>query len=79
MLRHVRFKYACRHCERHALTTPIVTAPMPAQPLLGGNASGALIVTVMTGKYADGTPLYRMAQALLRANIPSAAAHWGAG
>src|SRR5471032_1745393 len=30
VLQHVRFKYACRHCERHAQHTPIVTAPMPA-------------------------------------------------
>jgi hypothetical protein len=35
VLQHVRFKYACRHCERTALNTPIVTAPMPAQPLPG--------------------------------------------
>ena len=27
VLQHVRFKYACRHCERTALHTPIVTAP----------------------------------------------------
>ncbi len=52
---------------------------MPAQPLPGGNASAALIATVMTGKYADGTPLYRMEQALARANIQvgrSTLAHW---
>lgn len=79
VLQHVRFKYACRYCERHATATPVVTAPMPAQPLPGGNASAALIATVMTGKYADGTPLYRMEQALARANIPvgrSTLAHW---
>jgi transposase len=60
VLQHVRFKYACRHCERHAEHTPIVIAPMPAQPLPGSNASPAMIATVMTAKYADGTPLYRM-------------------
>jgi transposase len=79
VLQHVRLKYACRHCERHATHTPVVTAPMPAQPLPGANASPALIATVMTGKYADGTPLYRMEQALARANIPvgrGTLAHW---
>lgn len=79
VLQHVRLKYACRHCERHAIHTPVVTAPMPAQPLPGGNASPALIATVMTGKYADGTPLYRMEAALARANIPvgrGTLAHW---
>jgi hypothetical protein len=29
----VRFKYACRHCDRTGINTPIVIAPMPAQPL----------------------------------------------
>jgi transposase len=33
VLQHVRFKYACRHCERHAERTPVITAPMPAQAL----------------------------------------------
>jgi transposase len=79
VLQHVRFKYACRHCERHAERTPIVTASMPAQPLPGSNASPAMIATVMTGKYADGTPLYRMKEALGRSNIPvsrGTLAHW---
>ncbi|MDA9544746.1 hypothetical protein ACM43_09275, partial [Bradyrhizobium sp. CCBAU 45321] len=39
VLQRVRFKYACRHCERTALNTPIVTAPMPAQPLPGSVAT----------------------------------------
>jgi len=79
VLQHVRFKYACRHCERHAQHTPIVTAPMPAQPLPGSNASPAMIATVMTAKYADGTPLYRMEDALGRSNIAvsrGTLAHW---
>ena len=69
VLQHVRFKYACRHCERTALNTPIVTAPMPPQPLPGSSASAAMIATVMAGKYVDGTPLYRMTGALGRADI----------
>jgi transposase len=69
VLQHVRFKYACRHCERHAERAPVITAPMPAQPLPGSNASAAMIATVTAGKYVDGTPLYRMAHALARADI----------
>ena len=69
VLQHVRFKYACRYCERHAERTPVITAPMPAQPLPGSNASAAMIATVTAGKYVDGTPLYRMAHALARADI----------
>ncbi|MGT2453972.1 IS66 family transposase [Cupriavidus basilensis] len=71
VLQHVRFKYACRHCERNAERTPIVVAPMPVQPLPGSNASPAMIATVTTGKYVDGTPLYRMEDALARAGIPA--------
>ncbi|OTP68786.1 IS66 family transposase [Caballeronia sordidicola] len=69
VLQHVRIKYACRHCERHAERTPVITASMPAQPLPGSNASAAMIATVTVGKYVDGTPLYRMAHALARADI----------
>jgi len=70
VLQHVRFKYACRHCDRHAEGAPIVTAPMPAQPLPGSNASAAIIAAVTVGKFVDGTPLYRMEDVLARANIP---------
>lgn len=46
MLQHLRFKYACLHCERHAERTPVITVPMPARPLPGSNASAAMIATV---------------------------------
>ena len=70
VLQHARFKYACRHCERHGIETPMVTAPMPAQPLPGSHASASVIATVTAGKFVDGTPLYRMEDVLGRANIP---------
>jgi len=66
---HVRFKYSCRHCEAHAERARVITAPMPAQPLPGSNASAAMLATVTVGKYVDGTPLYRMQSALARAGI----------
>jgi transposase len=69
VLQHVRFKYACRHCDRTGLTTPIVTAPMPAQPLPGSVATPSTLALVLANKYVDGTPLYRLAQALARANV----------
>jgi transposase len=69
VLQHVRFKYACRHCERTALHTPIVIAPMPAQPLPGSVATPSTLALVLANKYVDGTPLYRLEQALARANI----------
>jgi len=69
VLQHVRFKYACRHCERTALHTPIVTAPMPAQPLPGSVATPSTLALVLANKYVDGTPLYRVADALGRADV----------
>lgn len=69
VLRHVRFKYACRHCERTAVNTPVVVAPMPAQPLPGSVATPSTLALVLAGKYGDGMPLYRLAGALGRANV----------
>jgi len=70
VLQHVRFKYACRHCDRNAEHTPIITAPMPVQPLPGSNASPEIIAAVTVGKFVDGTPLYRMEDVLARVDIP---------
>jgi len=70
VLSHVRFKYACRHCDKTGLQTPIVIAPMPKQPLPGSHASASILAAVTVGKYVDGTPLYRMEDVLARANIP---------
>jgi transposase len=70
VLQHVRFKYACRDCDRNAERTPVITAPMPAQPLPGSNASPEIIAAVTVGKFVDGTPLYRMEDVLARVDIP---------
>lgn len=35
VLQNVRFKCACRHCDRTGINTTVVTAPMPVQPLPG--------------------------------------------
>lgn len=69
VLQHARFKYACRHCQHHGMRTPVVIAPMPAQPLPGSHASPSMIAAVTLGKYVDGTPLYRMEDVLARSNI----------
>ncbi|GAA4027504.1 hypothetical protein GCM10022212_27010 [Actimicrobium antarcticum] len=69
VLQHVRFKYACRHCERHALISPIITSPMPAQPIPGNIASASTVATILTAKYADGLPLYRMESVLERNDV----------
>jgi len=69
VLQHVRFKYACRQCDRHGESSKIVTSPMPAQPIPGSNASPGTVATVLTAKYADGMPLYRQHDWLLRGDV----------
>lgn len=79
VLQNVRFKYACRNCDRTGINTPIVTAPMPAQPLPGSIATPSTLAFVLTHKYVDGTPLYRLAQAFERAGVSitrGALGHW---
>jgi len=79
VLQNVRFKYACRHCDRTGINTPIVTAPMPAQPLPGSIATASTLAFALVHKYVDGTPLYRLAQAFERAGVAvsrGALGHW---
>lgn len=82
VLQNARFKYACRHCERTGINTPVVTAPMPAQPLPGSIATASTLAFALVHKYVDGTPLYRLAQAFERAGVPvsrGALGHWVIG
>ncbi|CAB3771142.1 hypothetical protein LMG29739_05967 [Paraburkholderia solisilvae] len=52
VLQHARFKCARPHYERDVEGAPAITAPMPAQPLPGSNASAAMITTVTAGIYS---------------------------
>ena len=60
VIRHIRKKYfPC--CGK-----TINTAPMPAQPLPKTQASPQLLAYLMTSKFLDGLPLYRMSKILDR-------------
>lgn len=69
LVKHVRYVYACRRCEREDTKTPIVTAPMPAPVLPGSIVSPSAMAHIMTQKYVDGMPLYRQEQQLSRLGI----------
>lgn len=69
VVKHVRHVYACRHCEREEVSTPVVTAPMPAPVLPGSLASPSAMAHIMCQKYVDGLPLYRQEQQLARLGI----------
>jgi transposase len=82
VLQNVRFKYACRHCDRTGINTPVIIAPMPAQPLPGSIATASTLAFALVHKYVDGTPLYRLSQAFERAGVPvsrGALGHWVIG
>lgn len=48
VVKHVRYVYACRRCEREKIKTPIVTAPMPAPVLPGSLVSPSAMAHIMT-------------------------------
>jgi transposase len=59
-IEHVRIKYACKHCERSAENPQIQLADKPSQPIDKGMAGPGLLAYVITSKYADYLPLYRL-------------------
>lgn len=70
VVEHVQHIYSCRHCEEHAIKTPIKKAEMPNPVIPKGLASPSAIAHVMTQKFADGLPLYRQEKQLERMGIP---------
>ena len=54
VIQHVKVKYACS-CKGCGVRT----APMPAPPIAGSQASPSLLAWSMVAKYHDGLPLYR--------------------
>lgn len=69
VVKHVRYVYACRGCERNEVETPIQTASMPAPVLPGSLASPSLIAHIMNQKYVDALPLYRQEQQFKRMGL----------
>ncbi|MEB3422104.1 IS66 family transposase [Salipiger marinus] len=57
VIRTIRPKYACRHCQEH-----VVQAPAPARVMSGGMVSTALVAHVVAAKFAWHLPLYRQTQ-----------------
>jgi transposase len=61
--RHVRGKWACRHCEK------LVQAPVPAHVIDKGIPTTGLLAQVLVAKYADHLPLYRQEAIFERAGM----------
>ena len=55
VIRNVQVKYGCPHCRQG-----VQAAPMPPRILPKAMATASLLAHVVTSKYADGLPLYRL-------------------
>jgi transposase len=76
VIRHVRPKLSCQHCER------IVQAPAASRPIARGLAGPGLLAHVLVSKYADHLPLYRQCEIYERQGIElerSTLADWVGG
>ena len=62
IVRHVRYIYACRHCEERSDHVPIVKAELPNPVIKGGFASPEAVAHIASQKFVMGSPLYRQEQ-----------------
>lgn len=69
VVKHVRFVYACRRCENEAITTPVITTPMPRPVYPGSLASSSMMAYIMSQKYVESMPLYRQEQQFARLGV----------
>ena len=64
VIEHVRPTYACKKCEGY-----LVTADKPLQPIDKGLAGPGLLAHVITSKYCDHLPLYRLERIFQRNGV----------
>jgi transposase len=69
LVKHVRYVYSCRRCEREEISVPVVTAPAPSPVIPGSLASPSAVAHIMNSKYTDGLPLYRQEQQFSRLGV----------
>ena len=69
IVKHVRYIYSCRRCEREDTSTPVVPAKAPSPVIPGSLASPSAVAYIMSSKYVDGLPLYRQEQQWARLGI----------
>jgi transposase len=59
-IQHLRKKYACRNCESQGSGAQIQTAAKPESAIDKGMAGPGLLSYIVTSKFADYLPLYRL-------------------
>ncbi len=65
-LEHVQVKYACAHCEAAGEPAQLERAPKPDAPIDKGMAGPGLLAYIVTSKFHDYLPLYRIERILER-------------
>ena len=60
IIRHVRYVYGCRRCDKNGEEVPIVTAPGPSALIAKSLASASSVAYVMSEKFVESMPLYRL-------------------
>lgn len=67
--RYVRYVYGCRHCDKNEINTPIVTASAPKALIAKSLASASAVAYIMSQKYVEAMPLYRIEKHFKRLGI----------
>ena len=74
VIRHIRCKYGCRHCENG-----VKVASLEPQPIPKSIATAGLLAHILVSKYTDHLPLYRQERMFQRMGVDIARAtlsHW---
>ena len=70
VIRHIRPKYACKHCEGIETEGPVVKiAPPPKQIIDKGIATAGLVAHILTAKFCDALPFYRQERQFTRLGV----------
>jgi transposase len=70
VLRHIRYKYACKSCEGIEGNGPTVKiAPAPVQLIEKSMVSEGLLAHIIVSKFADALPLYRQEKIFARLGV----------
>ena len=79
VVKHVRYVYSCRYCEKQEITTPVQTASMPKPVIPGSLASPTAMAYIMSQKFVDGLPLYRQEEQWKRLGLNISRQTWPIG
>ena len=70
VIRHIRYKYACKNCEGvESDEGAVKTAPLPAQLIPQGIATSGLLAHIITSKFVDSLPFYRQEKMFERIGV----------